>query len=93
MLLLALQVLGVIGLAKAFLLGLLLAVGSVFVSYPVGDNLRVMGFPFLAAAFERRGDIWIDFMSPLTPVAYLANATFAFVLPHLLLRAWRRWRP
>jgi len=76
-----------------WILGLVLATASLFVSYPLGDTHRIVGFPFMAAAWEKHGDHWEDFVGPLTIPAYLANAILALTLPQLvprLLRARRR---
>lgn len=73
-----------------FAVGLVLAVGSFFVVYPHGDNARIVGFPFPAAAWERHGDRWHDFVGLATLPFMCANALFAFVLPHVFLWAFRR---
>lgn len=69
-----------------WLIGLVLATASFFVSYPLGDTHRIVGFPFMAAAWEKRADHWEDFVGPLTIPAYLANALLALTLPQLALR-------
>jgi hypothetical protein len=71
------------------LVGILLSVASPFVEYPFGDSDRVVGFPFVAAVFERHGKHWDDFVGPLTLPAYIANATFWLLLPQLVLRVAR----
>jgi hypothetical protein len=45
-----------IALVSAVLLGL-----SFQFSYPLGDAHRIVGFPFMAAIFQRDGDRWTDF--------------------------------
>jgi hypothetical protein len=74
----------------ALLVGVLLAAFSLFAAYPLDPTHRIVGFPFMAAAWERHGDHWEDFVGPLTFPAYLANAAFAFAFPQLLLRI-RKW--
>jgi hypothetical protein len=74
----------------AFAVGLALAAGSLFVVYPYGDNARIVGFPFPAAAWERQGDRWRDFVGLTTLPFTCANALFAFLLPHLFLWALRK---
>lgn len=69
--------------------GIALAIGSFFVVYPYSERSRIVGFPFPAAAWEKDGNHWLDFVSPLSPVFSCANAVFAFVLPHLFLRVLR----
>ena len=71
-------------------IGLMLAAGSFLVAYPYGKNMRIVGFPFPAAAWERHGDHWMDFVGPLMLPFMCANAWFAFVLPHLVIRVLRR---
>jgi len=74
----------------AFALGTVLAASSFFVSYPYSATVRVVGFPFPAAVFEKHGEHWRDYVGPLTAPFSFANAWFAFVLPHLLVRTFRR---
>ena len=75
----------------ALLVGAVLAVLSLFAWYPLDKSHRIVGFPFMAAAWEEHGSHWEDFVGPLTLPAYLANAAFASMLPQLVLRA-RSWR-
>ncbi len=70
----------------ALLVGVALAILSLLARYPLDATRRIVGFPFMAAAWEKRGDHWQDFVGPLTLPAYAANAAFAFMLPQLLLR-------
>jgi len=69
-----------------WVIGLSLATASLFVSYPLDDAHRIVGFPFMVAAWEKHGDHWKDFAGPLTIPAYLANALLALTLPQLALR-------
>jgi hypothetical protein len=71
-------------------IGLVVAAGSFLVVYSYGENARIVGFPFPAAVWERHGGHWEDFVGPLTLPFTCANAWFAFVLPHLILRVLRR---
>lgn len=73
-----------------FAIGIVLATAAFFVAYPYGQNVRIIGFPIPAAAFEHRNGHWIDFVSPATGPFMCVNATFGFVLPHLIFRAIRR---
>lgn len=75
-----------------WLIGIVLATASFFASYPLGDTHRIVGFPFMAAAWEKHGDHWEDFVGPLTIPAYLANAILALTLPQLALRLLRARR-
>jgi len=61
-------------------------------SYSYSDTLRIWGFPFFAAAFEKEGDNWLDFVGPMTGPASLGNALFGFVLPQLVVRIVRHRR-
>ena len=66
-------------------LGLLLGIGSIFVSYPLqhqGETWRVMGFPFFAAAFDSRG---ADYVGITTIPAMIGNFVFFFALPQIIL--------
>jgi len=69
----------------------LLAVASIFVSYPLDSSHRILGFPFMAAAFEKHGARWEDFVGPLTLPAYVGKVIFAFMLPQTVILLWR-WR-
>jgi hypothetical protein len=73
-----------------FASGLALAIASLFIVYPYSETVRIVGFPFPAAAWEKHGDRWRDFVGALTLPLYCANIVFAFVLPHLALRVLRR---
>ena len=79
-----------LAIVLAFAVGLALSAGSFFVVYPYGDDARIVGFPFPAAAWERQGDRWHDFVGLTTLPFMCANALFAFLLPHLFLWALRR---
>lgn len=79
-----------LGWRVALLVGVALAFLSFLGRYPLDATHRILGFPFMAAAWEKHGDHWQDFVGPLTLPAYVANAAFAFLLPQLLLRIRRR---
>jgi len=79
-----------VSLLVASAIGLMLAAGSFLVAYPYGENTRIVGFPFPAAAWERHGGHWMDFVGPLMLPFMCANAWFAFVVPHLVIRVVRR---
>lgn len=67
------------------LAALSLAAASFFVSFPhraESETYRVLGFPFVAAAFDEAGR---DYVGPLTAPAMLANAVFFALLPQLAL--------
>jgi hypothetical protein len=73
-------------------LGLLLGIGSYFISYPLqdqGETWRVMGFPFFAAAFDPRG---ADYVGIATIPAIIGNFVFFLALPQLILWATGRSR-
>lgn len=55
---------------------------AVTVMYRVGPTLRVVGFPFVAAAFEDSGAV---FSSPASVLLLLADATFFLLLPQSFL--------
>jgi hypothetical protein len=42
--------------------------------------------------WEFDGRHWIDFVGPLTPLAFLGNGAAAFLLPQLLITAGMRIR-
>jgi hypothetical protein len=62
-------------------LGALLAAASAAIIYPLDDHTQIVGLPFTAAAFEDGA----DFVGPFTIPAFIANATFWFLLPQLVL--------
>ena len=69
------------------LFGLVLGIGSYFISYPLqdqGETWRVMGFPFFAAAFDSRGS---DYVGITTIPAIIGNFLFFLALPQLILWA------
>ena len=73
-------------------LGLLLGIGSYFISYPLqdhGETWRVMGFPFFAAAFDPYG---ADYVGITTIPAIIGNFVFFLALPQLILWATGRSR-
>ena len=72
-----------------FSVGVGLAAASYFVRYPYGANVRIIGFPFPAAAFEKHGTHWLDYSGPLTLPFVCANAWVAFVFPHLVLKLFQ----
>jgi hypothetical protein len=57
-------------------------------SYSASDSLRIVGFPFPAAAFERHHGVWLDFVGPTTVPFFLANIAFFLVLPQFIVM-WR----
>ncbi|MGC4064790.1 MAG: hypothetical protein QM784_09130 [Polyangiaceae bacterium] len=71
-------------------IGIALALGSLFVVYPYGPKTRIIGFPLPAAAFEKHGELWLDFSGPLTLPFSCANAWFGFVAPHVILWTARK---
>lgn len=64
--------------------GICLGVAAVAHSrYPTPDK-RLVGFPFLAAVFERTpSGAWADFVGPRTLVASIGNFAVGLLLPHL----------
>jgi hypothetical protein len=74
----------------AWIIGLLLAVSSVFMRYPAkgnhGQQYILIGIPFVAAAFDEKG---ADYVSSLTPVFMAANALFWLLLPQLFMWGWQ----
>jgi hypothetical protein len=74
-----------------FILGTCLGVAAVAHSHYPTPDIRLLGFPFVAAEFQRspRGG-WTDFVGIWTYVATLANFGVGFLLPQLLFAgiAW-----
>ena len=71
------------------LVGVVFAIASAFIGYPVsdaGERYRVLGVPFLAAAFDSASR---DYVGPLTLLSFLANALVWFFLPQIVLFCWR----
>ena len=71
--------------AGVFVVGICLGVAALAHSdYPTPD-VRLLGFPFVAAEFHRvPGGGWADFIGIRTYVATVANFGIGFLLPHLL---------
>jgi hypothetical protein len=60
------------------------AVAGVHSSYPDPDT-RLLGFPFVAAEFERSPTGgWVDFLGPRTLPAMLGNFSIGMLLPQVL---------
>ena len=72
-----------------WVIGVLFAIASAFIYYPMTggeERYRVMGFPFMVAAFDSAGR---DYVGPLTTPSFLANAAIWFFLPHVAFFLWR----
>ena len=69
------------------LVGLALAVTSMFMTWPYDINTKIVGFPFPAAVFQRESESshWQDYVGPLTAVFMCLNALFWMLIPHLAL--------
>jgi len=65
------------------LIGVGLGAGSLFITYNYSPTLKIYGFPFVTAAFQKEGTGWTDFVGPLTLPATVGNAVVAFVLPQI----------
>lgn len=50
-------------------------------TWPYSADIRIWGFPFPAASFERVGDSWLDFVSPLTLPIWLFDLALCIYLP------------
>lgn len=68
----------------AWLIGIPLGIASVFMCFPTlgnhGQQYKIIGIPFIAAAFDEKG---ADFVSPLTPILMGTNFIFWFLSPQL----------
>jgi len=69
--------------------GLALAVGSVFITYSPSPTVRIMGFPFPAAAWEYSDGKWLDFVGITTLPFYAANFIIFLFLPQLCFVVFR----
>lgn len=74
--------------AVVLVCGICLGVAAVvYIRYPAPDT-RLLGFPFLAAAFERTpGGAWADYVGAITLPATIGNFAVGLLLPHLPLAA------
>jgi hypothetical protein len=52
-----------------------------------GERIRILGFPFPAAAFDSHG---ADYLGPLTLPSLFANAVAWMLIPDICLYVWRR---
>ncbi len=75
-----------------FVAGIVMGLPAVTMFYPVDENTLILGFPLPAAAFERHGEGWMDFVSPFTIPFLIANFIFWLTLPHAACFLWRRVR-
>jgi hypothetical protein len=70
----------------AWFIGIPLGIASVFMWYRTqgthGQQYKIIGTPFAAAAFDERG---ADYVSPLTPIMMGLNCIFWFLIPQLYI--------
>jgi len=70
----------------AWLIGISLGIASAFMWYPTqgthGQQYKIIGIPFAAAAFDEKG---ADYVSPLTPILMGINFIFWFLTPQLYI--------
>jgi hypothetical protein len=68
--------------------GLPLAVGAAFISYPAsggGDHYTVWGIPFMTVAIDQRG--W-DYVGPLSALSLILNGIVWILFPAFVLWLW-----
>ena len=73
---------------SATVVGIIMAVASVPLTYAMGYPYaegRAVGIPFFAAYFDSRGS---DYVGPLTYVAAIANMSFWYFFPKLVLAGY-----
>ena len=61
-------------------------------TYSMNASTRIVGIPFPAAAFEKHGDVWMDFVGAMTLPLLLANAAFFLLVPQIPVLLWLRTR-
>lgn len=61
-------------------------------TYSMNASTRIVGIPFPAAAFEKHGDVWMDFVGAMTLPLLLANAAFFLLMPQIPVLLWLRTR-
>lgn len=75
---------------RAWLIGIPLGIASAFMWFPIqgnhGQQYKVIGIPFIVAAFDEKG---ADYVSPLTPIMMGINFGFWFLIPQLYI--WGKW--
>lgn len=83
--------------AGVLIVGIALGVAAVAHSRYLTPDTRLLGFPFLAAEFQRSpSGGWVDFVGARTYVATLGNFAVGLFVPHLIFAAaawysvWRR---
>jgi len=65
----------------AWVVGVGVGILMTFCTWPYSADIHILGFPFPAASFERVGDSWIDFVSPLTLPIWLFDLALCIYLP------------
>jgi hypothetical protein len=73
------------------IVGISLGVAAVTHIRYLTPDIRLLGFPFLAAEFQRaRSGGWVDFVGIQTYIATLGNFAVGLLLPHLIFAgaAW-----
>jgi hypothetical protein len=81
--------------AGVFVVGICLGIAALAHSHYSTPDIRLLGFPFLAAEFQRApGGGWVDFVGIRTYLATLGNFAVGFLLPHLFFAgaAWSAMR-
>ena len=70
----------------AWLIGIPLGIASAFMWFPTqgnhGQQYKIIGIPFTAAAFDEKG---ADYVSPLTPILMGMNFILWFLTPQLYI--------
>ncbi|MBI5758289.1 MAG: hypothetical protein HZA46_07215 [Planctomycetales bacterium] len=69
----------------AWATGLGLGVLMSLCTWPYSADVRIWGFPFPAATFERVGNAWADFVSPLTLPIWLFDLALCIYLPQVFV--------
>src|SRR5215468_5553428 len=70
--------------------GLLLAIASLWTGYPIGDDVRVAGVPFVVVILQFERGHWVDYISTFLGPAMIGNAVFAGLLPQVLVFIGRK---
>ena len=76
----------------SLVVGLILALGSLYPEYSLGPHVRVAGVPFATVILKFERGHWIDFVSPLIFPALVGNAFLAALFSQVLVFATRKLR-
>jgi hypothetical protein len=74
----------------AIAVGIFLGAAFAFVTYSFGPDLKIVGFPIPAAAWERWDNKWVDFVGAITPIAMFFDFLIGLTFPQIVTAIIRK---